>query len=147
MKKILSAGLIPMTAISFTFASCEKKSLLVDDQIPSEIKSYITTHFPSHSILQSMKDKDNFELTYDVILSDGITLEFNRKKEITGIDGNTELPSSVIPTQIHTYVNTNFAENYITDWELTDRKNQQVELNNGLELLFDKSGNFLRIED
>lgn len=147
MKKILSTLLIAVSALSFTLISCDKETPLTQDQIPSDIKTYVTTHFPKHTILQCMKDKDNFELTYDLILSDGISLEFNRKKETIGIDGKTELPSSVIPTKIYDYVKANYENNHITDWEITDKKNQQVELDNGIELLFDKSDNFLRIDN
>ena len=129
-------------------ASCEKKTIS-EAQTPSEIKTYITTHFPTHTILQIMKNRDDAKLIYDIMLSDGITLEFNRKKEIIQIDGNknTPLPNSVIPENIRTYVNTNHPSNYIIGWELTDRENQQIDLNNDFELIFDKSGNFLRYND
>lgn len=144
MKKHLLAGIV---AVSFSLAGCEKETLLTEAQIPSEIKSFIATHFPSRTVLQSVKDKDKFELTYNIVLSEGTLLEFNRKKEIIAIEGNTPLPESVIPNTIFSYVNSNYAGNHVVEWELTDKKNQQVELNNGLELLFNQSGVFLRIEN
>ncbi len=144
MKNYILASVV---AISAALVGCEKETILSEGQIPSEIKSYIAAHFPGRTVLQSVKDKDKFELTYDVILSEGTSLEFNRKKEIIAIEGNTALPESVIPNTIFSYINSNYPANHIIEWELTDKKNQQVELNNGLELLFNKSGVFLRIEN
>jgi hypothetical protein len=79
-------------------------------------------------------------------LSDGISLEFNRKREIISIDGTSQLPTSVIPEKIFQYVENNYFGNVITDWEL-DGKNQQIELNNGLDLEFDMNGDFLRLDN
>ena len=74
------------------------------------------------------------------------SLEFNRKKEIQEIQSSKELPSSVIPDRIETYVSTNFEENYIIGWELDD-KNQQIELDNNIEIEFTMDGDFVKFED
>lgn len=42
-------------------------------------------------------ERDELSKTYDILLSENINLEFNRKKEIIEIDGETQLPNSVIP--------------------------------------------------
>ncbi|NLW30122.1 MAG: hypothetical protein GXY77_01545 [Fibrobacter sp.] len=75
-----------------------------------------------------------------------MSLEFNRKNEIIDIDGVSQLPNSVIPEKILQYVTTNYPTNFITDWEL-DGKNQQIELDNGLDLEFNMNGDFLRIDN
>ena len=141
--------LILMALSLFSFTSCEKETVLADNQTPSEIKTYVQTHFSDHSILQVIKDKDEFELTYNVMLSDRITLEFNRKKEIIDIDSKNDLklPGSVIPEKILVYVQSNYPSFYIVGWEVSDRTNQKVELNNDLELIFNKNGDFLRLDD
>ena len=56
------------------------------------------------------------------------------------------MPNSVIPEKILQYVTTNYPTNFITDWELDD-KNQQVQLDNGLDLEFKMNGDFLRIDN
>lgn len=140
---------VPFILITFTIvlASCERESILKENEIPAEITAYISQHFSNHKILQSVKDRDNFELTYDIILSEGVTLEFNRKKEIISIDGNAQLPESAIPSQILTYVNAQYPGDLIQDWEIADKQNQEIRLSNGLELIFNKSGEFLRIDN
>jgi hypothetical protein len=134
------------TAIAFSLTSCDKEEVIPSSDVPSEVTSYISTHFPNNSIVQVIKDKDGLTKTYDVLLSESISLEFNRKNEIIDIDGVNQLPNSVIPEKILQYVITNYPVNFITDWELDD-KNQQVELNNGLDLEFNMKGDFLRIDN
>ncbi|RYM34141.1 hypothetical protein ERX46_09280 [Brumimicrobium glaciale] len=141
MKKIL--GTIAVVAV---LISCEKEKIVPSTDLPSEITDYTATHFPNNLIVQSIEDKDGFTKTYDVLLEGSFSLEFNRKKEIIDIDGVSELPSSVIPTKINDYVVTNYPDNVITDWELDD-KNQQVELDNEVGLVFNMNGDFLRIEN
>ena len=129
----------------FTFASCDKETVVQDNDLPKEISMFITTHFPSNKIIQSIKDRDGLELTYDILLDGNIKLEFNSKKQIIDIESRDKLPNSVIPAKIIDYVSANYPDNFITGWEL-DNKHQQVKLNNGLELEFSMSGDFLRID-
>lgn len=140
MKKMLFWVIIPLL-----FMSCEKEEILPENDIPAEIISYTTTHFPDNPIIQAVKDTDGLEVQYDVILQGSYSLEFNRKLEVTEIEGISKLPDSTIPAEILSYVTVNYAENYIVAWELDDR-NQQINLNNGLEIEFSMSGDFLRID-
>lgn len=80
-----------------------------------------------------------------MILEGSISLEFNRKNEIVEINSISKLPDSVVPEKIRQYVSANYPDNIIIGWERDDR-NQQVELNNRLELEFNMSGDFLRID-
>ena len=132
-------------ALTVSLISCAKGEVIPVSELPAEMKAYISTHFPSNTILQVVKDVDGLTKTYDVLLSERISLEFNRQKEIIDIDSEIALPNSVIPEQIRQYVTANYPSNVITDWELDDR-NQQVQLNNGLDLKFNMNGDFLRID-
>lgn len=134
------------TVLAFTLTSCDKEEIIPSTDLPSEVTSYISTHFPNNTIVQVIKDIDGLTKTYDILLSESISLEFNRKKEIIDIDGIAQLPNSVIPDKILQYVTTNYPTNFITDWELDD-KNQQVQLDNGLDLEFNMKGDFLRIDN
>jgi len=105
----------------------------------------VSTNFPDNTILQVVKDSEGISMTYDVLLSENINLEFNRKKEIIEIKAKSKLPNSVIPEKILQHVSTNYPDNFITSWELDDGK-QQVKINNGLELEFDKNMDFLKLD-
>lgn len=131
---------------SITFLSCAQDRVITKEALPVEIKTFISTHFTNTDVAQVTEDNELFSKTYEVILKNGVKLEFDKKNKIKDIDGNSKLPNSVIPKSILTYVTTNYANNFITDWELDDGK-QKVNLDNGLELEFTKTGKFLRIDD
>lgn len=125
--------------------SCDKEVIVGENDTPSKIKTYVTTHFPTTSIQRVVKDKDGTEL-YEVYLANGVKLEFNNHNEIIDIDGNSKLPDSVIPPSLLNYVITNYPSNYIKGWEVQGA-NQELQLNNGLELIFNMAGDFIRIDE
>jgi|BioPla2DNA2_1021312.scaffolds.fasta_scaffold08771_2 hypothetical protein len=145
-KSSIKTSLAAIAMAVFLLTGCEKEQFIQSSDLPREISTYILTHFPDNTILQAVIERDGLTKTYNIILSENISLEFNRKKEIIDIDSETKLPDSVIPAKILQYVTTNYPDNFITDWEL-DNKNQQVQLNNGLDLEFNMNGDFLRIDD
>ena len=52
-----------------------------------------------------------------------------------------------LPQSILNYISTNYPDNTITEAEIEDNNNYEVELNNDVELVFDQQGNFLGIDD
>jgi hypothetical protein len=152
MKITMKLPVITMLICLSIFSSCSNDDdnindvLLTEAEIPTAIKSYIETHFPSNTIVRAEKDTENNTITYEIYLNDNINLEFNSTSEIIDIDGVIQLPNSVIPESILDYVSTNYPNNFITDWEL-EFNHQQVELNNNLELEFEMNGNFIRIDN
>ena len=134
-----------MGAVLILVTACDKESIVSADGLPKDAQTYITQHFPSHEILQVVKERDDLKTTYDVYLSEGFNLDFDKKGKILGVEGSSKLPDSVVPEKILTYVNTNYPDFFIRDWELDDH-GQEVKLSNGMELKFDKNGNFLRID-
>ena len=126
-------------------ANCDREKIISAQDLPTEIKTFISTHFPNDSITLVKKEKGESEL-YEITLSNGFKLEFNKNNEIIDIDGNAKLPDSVIPPNILSYVNLNYPANYIMGWEI-QLGNQEVQLNSNVELIFNMSGEFLRIDN
>jgi hypothetical protein len=145
MKNLIKSFFLSLIGMTF-LTNCEKEEIISSLDLPVEINSYISTHFPNKSILQVIKDKDGLIKSYDILLNENVSLEFNRKNEIIDIDANTKLPDSVIPNKILQFVALKYAANFVTDWQL-DGNNQQVELDNGLDLEFNIKGEFLRIDN
>jgi len=126
---------------------CDKDDEIVpQSELSAEIQAYIGTHFPTNAISQVKIDKESGGKSYEVMLNGGIQLDFNSSNQIVDIDGTTELPDSVIPSEILVYVSQNYPSNVITDWELDDN-HQQVGLDNGIELEFSMAGEFIRIDN
>lgn len=114
------------------------------DQIPAAITSYTASYFPNETIIEADYDKEGSE----VLLSNGIKLEFNNAYEITSIDSETEqpLPNEVIPVAILDYVNSQYPDTYVVSWEL-EGTTQEVELSNDITLTFDLYDNLLSTDN
>ena len=146
MKKLQVLGIIATLGLLLFATSCDEEKGLSENEIPNEITTYVTTHFPTNNIIRVTEDKDGTRKSYDVVLSGNIKLEFNRQREITDIDSSSRLPDSVIPQAIRDYASENYPDNFITDWELEDN-HQQVGLNNDIDLEFTMDGGFLRVDN
>jgi hypothetical protein len=134
--------------VSFAFVSCEDDSDSESSlyKVPSEIQAYVDQHFPEQAIIQAILDKEDQNSKYELLLDNFIKLEFSHEKEIIEIDGSIKLPDSVIPANILSYVSSNYADSYITSWEL-EHGYQQIQLNNHVEIEFSLEGEFIRIDD
>lgn len=124
----------------------ETEVVLAPGEIPTQLLAYVIQYFPESTIIRAIKETDDNTVSYELYLSGNFELEFNEAFEITSIEGNTQLPDAVIPAPILDYVNQNYPNNFIVEWELED-DNQQVELDNGLELEFTLTGEFIGIDN
>ena len=143
-KLVKSASFLIFSLVSILTIAQDK--IVPYSELPSDIKDYVTSHFPDYSVVHSEIDRDGFTKHYEIILSDGIELKFNRKSRIVEIEGNSKLPESVIPERIRQYIAANYPNNTIIDWEL-EGKNQQIGLDNDLDLEFKLNGDFIRIDN
>ena len=111
-------------------------------ELPQKAQTFITTHFSGVEVLSATVDDD-----YEVYLANGAKVEFTLQGEWKEVKcPGSKVPSAIIPSAISKYVKTNFPNNAIVK---IDKKysGYEIELNNGLELKFDKNGNFLAIDD
>lgn len=144
--KLKSAFIAGVLTLSFVGFSQDK--IVTYSEVPIQIQNYVKEHFPKNNVIQSKIDNEGLSKEFDLILSDNIELEFDRNNNIKSIDSksHTKLPQSVIPKKIWEYVEFNYPQNYIIEWDL-DRKHQSVKLENGIELEFTLKGVFLRIDN
>lgn len=137
-------GLLFFTLL-FVATACSKETVIPQEKAPAAIREYLDKHFPGQAILQVVKDRDGLELSYDVTIEGPVKLEFSKKYEVTSIEGTAQLPDSVIPAKILDFVNEKYPGSYIKSWDLDDKRHE-IELQNGLELVFNANGDFLRID-
>lgn len=111
-------------------------------QLPQKAQTFINTHFKGVEVLSATVDDD-----YEVYLANGTKVEFTMQGDWKEVKcPGTAVPAAIVPAAISKYVKTNFANSMIIK---IDKKysGYEIELNNGMELKFDKSGNFLAIDD
>lgn len=145
MKKII---LILTIIVAMTgYAMAEKYSTTNVRELPAAAQTFLKQNFKKkvHHIKVERKTFGSNE--YEVILTDGTEVEFDGNGAWKSIDcGLNSVPSNVIPTAINTFLSKNYKGTKVVEIEL-DRKGFEVKLSNGLELKFDRSGNFIRIDD
>lgn len=66
---------------------------------------------------------------------------------LTAQRSDNYINTAALPQAILNYISANYPDNTITEAEIEDNNNYEVELNNGTELIFDQQGNFLGIDD
>jgi hypothetical protein len=140
MKKMYSLMLLSVLSL----IACNKEKTIQPDDLPANASGYVTTHFASQQIIQTVKERDDLKLSYFVYLNNGTKLEFNREGEIRDIDGTTAVPNSALPSLILSYVQSHYPAAFIKGWRIGDTR-QDIKLSTGTNLEFDRNGNFLRV--
>ena len=127
---VLSAGL--MTSLA-------KEKVIDSNQLPQKAQTFLKQYFPKSNVVLVKQDRELISQDYDVTFSDGTTIEFDADGQWTGIESLNEVPGSLIPAQIKTFLNQN---NYLQGGVKIkkigrDSRGYDVELTNGLEFEFD----------
>lgn len=145
MKKIVKLALIAMLSIVPVMVSARDR-IVTYEQLPQAAKAFITAHFADSKVSYAKLDDGK----YEVKMADGVELEFSRDGEWDNVDCKYKaVPGSVLnllPEGINNYVNASFPDSSIVKVD-KERGRIEVELDNDLELVFDKNGAFLRIDD
>lgn len=135
MKKllILLLGLITLSAVA-----CNDRPVQFKD-LPQGAQQFINQHFKDIGMLSAKLDDGE----YEVMLNNGTKIEFSRSGEWKKVDCHTTaVPSAIIPAPITKYVTAQFPNNFIVKID-KDYNDYEIELNNDIDLKFDKAGNFL----
>lgn len=142
MKKFFSLIMLSVMLVSFA----QDKSINYN-QVPKTGQQFINKHFGAKQVSSVMLDDDYFSKEYKVYLQNGTKIEFDSDGNWKEVNGNRNaIPTGFVPAKISNYVNRSFPNTKITKIE-RDRKEIEVKLTNGLEVKFDKNGNFKKIED
>ncbi|MBO5552937.1 MAG: PepSY-like domain-containing protein, partial [Paludibacteraceae bacterium] len=116
-------------------------------EMPLQAQRLIEAHFAKTDVSVVMMDRELLSTDYEVRLNDGTKVEFDKSGELTKIDcGSKAVPEALIPAAVRSYVTTKFPNTFITEWGRDDRR-WKAELNNGLDLEFNKKYEFVRIDD
>lgn len=144
ISKILVA--VATLFVSSTLVSC-KDVIITADNLPVSAQAFLKEFFPDNAVSYVKKDKEIAKTTYEVVLQNGIEIEFNSKGLWDNVDcKKAEVPAALVPAAIAEYVRTNFPGQVIV---MIDKEPYgfEVELLNGLELKFNKDGNLIRVDD
>jgi len=144
MKKILSVVLM---IAAFTLSLRAQDRIVTYNELPENAKLIITQHFTTEGISLIKYDWEVFDSEYEVHYTNGTELSFTGKGELKKVDcGMKQVPDALIPEQVLSYVRSSYPNAFITEWEKDDRE-WKAELNNGIELVFNKNYQLIDIDD
>lgn len=132
--------------VGFSLACSAEERPMTFDQLPAAAKTFISTNFPDEKVSYVLMDDDLIRPDYEVILSNGMKLQFNHDGSLDKIESRTGVPESLIPVQIRDYVNRHYEKEVIVSYDI-DRRTYEVKLSNGLELKFSSSFNIIEVDD
>lgn len=139
MKKII-AILLGVFMLG-TFASCDRTVSV--DKLSNEAKQFVAAHFNGVEILSVRKDG----FKYDVLLFDGTEIEFKCNGQWKEVDcGMNPLPAGILLPNTAQYLAAKFPMNFPTHVKYEHRR-YEVEMDNDLDLVFDKNGGFMGADD
>ncbi|MBR7011940.1 MAG: PepSY-like domain-containing protein [Muribaculaceae bacterium] len=92
-------------------------------------------------------DHDHGSLAYELTLNDGTEVDFYADNQWDKVDCHTKaVPAALVPNAVAAYVNANYKGMTITKID-KEHGGFEVELNNGIDLNFSASGQFLGVDD
>lgn len=106
--------------------------------LPAKAQALIRNHFSNQKVALATIESGVISKSYDVVLRNGTKLEFDKKGNLTEIDCKRgAVPAQLIPKAIKIYLQHNYPDQVVKKMEI--KKNEyEVELENGLELTFNK---------
>lgn len=141
MIRNVMAILLSLFAISMM--GCTKEETIVtQDQLPKNVQTFISTYFNDCTIGLIIKDGRECEVNF----TNGSEIEFDRHGNWESVDcKNSAVPAGIAPETIVNYVQGKFAQCFIVEIS-RDGRGYDVELNNGVDLDFDKNGRIIGID-
>ena len=144
MKKIT---LIALLISVFALGACARgKQPVAFENVPAAVQTEMQKTFSANQIQYITFAKELGYKMYTFMLADGTKLQFDHKGILRKISNKNGINETLVPENIMEYVRQTFPNATITEYQ-RERSRQEVELNNNLELIFNKRGKFLRIED
>ena len=132
---------------ALSLGACTKERIISFDQLPQKAQTIITTYFSIEEVMLVKLDKDDLQIEYDVKLKNGTELTFDSNGNLTKIDCQRQrVPDGLVPEKVRAFVTANHPTAFVTEWS-KNKFRLKVELNNGLELVFNNDGDFIRYDD
>lgn len=141
--KFSSILLSTFMLLLFLSSASAQTAINVNDHVPSQLQNYVKQHFPENTIVKYKMEVSQRKVEYEIKLEEKTELDFNQDFQLIEGDSKLGLPLSVLPKKIVDYISENQPNVAVKEWE-TKSYGQKAELTNGVDLYFDKDGNFVR---
>lgn len=142
MKKF---GLILFSLLLSAMAIWADNDRITSDSsvLPTVSRNFLANHF-SQTEISHIKIESNLLGTkgYDVILTNGVNVEFDRSGEWKEIEArHSFVPFKILPAKMTDYLRKNYPEHTVIAVD-KDTRDYEIKLNNGIEIKFYRNGDF-----
>lgn len=117
--------------------------------LPQTAQAFIQKNFKKSGVSFIKVEKTlGFTQDYEVVFTDGTEIDFDSDGVWDKIEmpRSKEVPASLVPNAIAQYVSKNYPRQKIISIDKESRT-YEIELQNGMDLIFDRAGNFKKIDD
>lgn len=145
MKKIFL--LLTLALVLIPFSVYSEVTTRDVGRLPAPARRTLAVNFPGAKVNHIKIDSNIVgSKEYDVVLDNGAEIEFDNDGMIKEVQaGKYGVPASLILKPIKKYLDENYKGQKVMKLEI-NRSDYEIELFNGIELKFDRSGKFLRVD-
>ena len=144
MKKISLLALICVMSMGIFAANKQPVALTA---MPQVLQDTIGAHYtPDQVLIVTFEKVMPKHYVYEFRMADGTKLKYTNNARLIKIDNEKGIDLAFVPSGIQKYVAETFPNAFITEYKRSTMS-QVVELNIDVQLIFDRSGRFLRITD
>ena len=142
MKKILIFFLTLMSLTAFA----KGKQPIAFDKVPQPIQTMFLANYTADQVQYVTFEKVVGQQLYTFVLSEGTKVQYNQKALLCKVENKEGVLPALIPEKILEYAKSTFPNATITKY-VCEKGYKEIELNNHMDLIFNKRDKFLRIED
>lgn len=134
--RLVCLGAMLAIALGVALADNDKPIDVAD--LPQAAQQLLSKEFSGKKVAMAKVETGVFEKSYEVVFTDGDKVEFDKSGNWTEVKCKQGVvPSSIVPTQIASYVKTNYPGQTIRSIEY-EAKEYEIKLSGGLEITFNK---------
>lgn len=149
MKKFFSYLILGLMAC-LSLASCsddDDEVVVPIEELPSAAKVFLNEFYPSDKTMRVERDGEHAGTEYDVTLSSGAEIEFDRKGEWISVEAprGGSVPAGLVIAPIAEYITVNYPNDAIVGLS-KEIYGFETDLSSGTDLMFDFDGKFLGVD-
>lgn len=144
MKKIFAfVAALTLTLVAYA----DNHQMIKQSELPAPAQTFIRKYFHVDQVAYVEREREVLHYDYKVYLNNATEIDFDHQGHLESIDcKRTAVPAGVVPELIISFLKLHHPEEFIVEYSI-DFGRRTVELNNGLELVFDTEGHFIKIDD
>ena len=143
MKKIFAIATIVLASLQIVKADDKPVTF---NQLPAPAQTFINANYPNEKVSYATVDDDFFLPDYNVMLANGVKIQFEHSGALEKIESRTGIPAELVPYQIRDYVKIHYPDATFVQYKI-GKRSYEVKLSNRLEIKFNKNFNVIEIDD